>query len=197
MQKKVSSGPQHIHIAYRDVSMIRTVVLRLCGQISTGPSGVLDQSNERISEPIWPPPARQSSVGRGSSLTVLIGPDLHSERRQIADLLDSLAQFWDTQVKDSLQALMSCFQAHRRKEPVRDFSRAHPDMAEALAARVGEKLEGVTCEPRARSCVVVARSSSVSFKARLPHDVSRWPVREVSSVPSRRSVHRTWPGGTC
>ena len=41
LQKKVSSGPQAIHIAYRELSMMRTAVIKLCGQNSTGPIGVL------------------------------------------------------------------------------------------------------------------------------------------------------------
>src|SRR5688572_17673094 len=37
-----------------------TPVRRLCGHRSTGPNGVVDQSNARISAPMSPPPARQS-----------------------------------------------------------------------------------------------------------------------------------------
>jgi hypothetical protein len=33
-----------------------TAVLRLCGQLSTGPSGVFDQSRARIIAPMAPPP---------------------------------------------------------------------------------------------------------------------------------------------
>jgi hypothetical protein len=34
----------------------RTIIRRLCGHVSTGPSGVRDQSRERMSVPISPPP---------------------------------------------------------------------------------------------------------------------------------------------
>ena len=44
--------------------MMRTAVLRLCGQPDTGPSGVADQSCARISRPISPPPVRKA---RGSA----------------------------------------------------------------------------------------------------------------------------------
>ena len=40
--------------------MMRTAVLRLCGHRSTGPSGVFDQSFERIRSPISPPPERKA-----------------------------------------------------------------------------------------------------------------------------------------
>src|SRR4051794_10699698 len=39
-----------------------TVVRRLCGQLSRGPSGVVDQSRERMSAPISPPPTSQLSA---------------------------------------------------------------------------------------------------------------------------------------
>src|SRR5579864_9538740 len=44
-----------------------TVVRRLSGQESIGPSGVWDQSFERMSLPISPPPMSQSDPGRGAS----------------------------------------------------------------------------------------------------------------------------------
>jgi hypothetical protein len=37
---------------------VLTVVRSDCGQLSTGPSAVLDQSSERISAPISPPLAK-------------------------------------------------------------------------------------------------------------------------------------------
>src|SRR5262245_55822543 len=40
--------------------MIETAVLRLCGQRSIGPTGVVDQSNARVRRPISPPPVSQS-----------------------------------------------------------------------------------------------------------------------------------------
>jgi hypothetical protein len=39
---------------------MRTVVLRLCGQRSTGPNGVFDQSKFRIRAAIAPLPAKHS-----------------------------------------------------------------------------------------------------------------------------------------
>src|SRR5690349_1033320 len=44
--------------------MMLTAVRRLCGQPETGPRGEDDQSKERISAPISPPPARQSRPSR-------------------------------------------------------------------------------------------------------------------------------------
>src|SRR4051794_16417409 len=41
------------------------MVFRLRGQVATGPSFVFDQSIERMSAPISPPPARQSSSAEG------------------------------------------------------------------------------------------------------------------------------------
>jgi hypothetical protein len=43
------------------------MVLRLLGQLSIGPSGVLDQSIERMSLPISPPPVSQSAARAPSS----------------------------------------------------------------------------------------------------------------------------------
>jgi hypothetical protein len=40
--------------------MMLTAVRKLCGHCSTGPNGVVDQSNARIIAPMLPPPARQS-----------------------------------------------------------------------------------------------------------------------------------------
>ena len=42
---------------------MRTQVRRLCGQASTGPSGVRDQSIARIRSPISPPPCRTAAGG--------------------------------------------------------------------------------------------------------------------------------------
>src|SRR5262249_21968568 len=41
--------------------MVRTTVLRLCGQSAIGPTGVLDQSKARVRSPISPPPASKAS----------------------------------------------------------------------------------------------------------------------------------------
>ena len=57
----MNSGPQSTRIAKRDDSMTATMVRRLGGHSSTGPSGVLDQSMLRMSAPASPPPRRQSS----------------------------------------------------------------------------------------------------------------------------------------
>lgn len=54
-------------IAKRDASIRLIAVLKLCGQVSTGPNGVFDQSCERIRAPISPPPERKSSARRGAS----------------------------------------------------------------------------------------------------------------------------------
>jgi hypothetical protein len=47
-------------MGWREVNMIRTAVLRLCGHRETGPNDVPDQSRERIKALISPLPARQS-----------------------------------------------------------------------------------------------------------------------------------------
>src|SRR5712691_7100046 len=56
-----------------------TVVRKLCGHDSMGPSGVLLQSIDRISLPISPPPMSQSSAwasfrlkGRSTSLSLIV-----------------------------------------------------------------------------------------------------------------------------
>src|SRR5712691_7516776 len=41
--------------------MMRTLVLRLCGHVCSGPRGVVDQSFERMSAPSSPPPLRTSA----------------------------------------------------------------------------------------------------------------------------------------
>src|SRR5207249_2882427 len=46
------------------------MVRRLLGQFSTGPSLVLDQSVERMSAPISPPPANRSLAGAALELAV-------------------------------------------------------------------------------------------------------------------------------
>src|SRR6185437_2364803 len=63
---KISCSPQPIQIGWRDVSMILTHVLRLCGHWSGQPSGVDAQSNVRIRSPISPPPAK-SELFRSAS----------------------------------------------------------------------------------------------------------------------------------
>src|SRR5437762_13574786 len=45
-----------------DARQILTAVCRLCGQFSTGPRRVFDQSIERISAPMSPPPANTTSA---------------------------------------------------------------------------------------------------------------------------------------
>src|SRR6188768_1455573 len=47
-------------MGWREVSMMRTAVLRLCGHDSGEPSGVDVQSNARIIAPSSPPPARNA-----------------------------------------------------------------------------------------------------------------------------------------
>jgi hypothetical protein len=54
------SGPQSITIGTGDNRRILTAVFKLCDQVSMGPKLVADQSNERMREPISPPPAGQS-----------------------------------------------------------------------------------------------------------------------------------------
>lgn len=55
----MSLGPQAIRIGKVEDRHRLTEVRRLCGQLTGGPSGVFDQSIERISAPISPPPDSQ------------------------------------------------------------------------------------------------------------------------------------------
>src|SRR5258707_11774122 len=54
------SGPHQSNIGNRLPSMTPSMVFRLLGQSSAGPSFVLDQSVERISAAISPPPTNRS-----------------------------------------------------------------------------------------------------------------------------------------
>ena len=56
-----------------EARQISTAVLRLCGQVSTGPSGVLDQSWVRMRCPIAPP-----SMGHSGRSDPAIAPVLLS-----------------------------------------------------------------------------------------------------------------------
>src|SRR6187401_12102 len=48
-------------MGWREVSMMRTHVFKLCGQFSGEPNEVFSQSNARISSPILPPPSRKAA----------------------------------------------------------------------------------------------------------------------------------------
>ena len=63
----IRSGPQHRMICALEGSMMLTALRRLCGQLSTGPSGVSDQSLALISAPISPPPASQGATAVGEA----------------------------------------------------------------------------------------------------------------------------------
>ena len=57
--------------------MIRTAVFRLWGHDSTGPTGVDDQSKDRIRAAISPPPAKQSCPvpeGPGAFASRIVSP---------------------------------------------------------------------------------------------------------------------------
>ena len=58
-------------MAKREVSRIRTTVLRLCGHWETGPNGVVDQSCARIRRAISPSPAM---IARFNSSSECLGP---------------------------------------------------------------------------------------------------------------------------
>src|SRR5574338_870806 len=76
------SGPHHTTTGNREFRQVLTVVLRLCGHWSTGPSGVAVQSNARLRAPNSPPPANTSfptsdSPADGSASAVascILGP---------------------------------------------------------------------------------------------------------------------------
>jgi hypothetical protein len=62
-----------------------TAVVSLCGQDSTGPTGVCDQSNARVRAPISPPPARKSDLRVPKRwYEALIGSCLCSSGRLVA-----------------------------------------------------------------------------------------------------------------
>ncbi len=63
--------PEHRTICAFDGSSMLTVLRRLWGHDSGGPSGVPDQSSSRIRAPISPPPARKVS-SRGSTGSLLL-----------------------------------------------------------------------------------------------------------------------------
>src|SRR5215472_9380565 len=65
------------------LSSILVIVCRVGHQVSGGPSGVLAQSNERMSSPISPPPAKTSSSCWILSGVKFIGdfPRLHNRSR--------------------------------------------------------------------------------------------------------------------
>src|SRR4051794_1459770 len=58
LQKNVSSGPQAIHIAKRLVSTTPTMLVRLRGHASGGPTGVWSHWTASRSWPTGPPAAR-------------------------------------------------------------------------------------------------------------------------------------------
>jgi hypothetical protein len=66
------SGPPQSNIGNRLPSTTPSIVLRLVGHCSTGPSFVLDQSVERMIAPISPPPANKSV---GAPIVVFPQPD--------------------------------------------------------------------------------------------------------------------------
>jgi hypothetical protein len=47
-----------------------TAVLTLCGQVSGGPSGVVDQSLARMRVPISPPPASHAQAARSATASI-------------------------------------------------------------------------------------------------------------------------------
>src|SRR5262245_57686791 len=65
----MSCSPQPSQKGWREVSIIRTAVFKLCGHDSIGPSGVCDQSISRINLPISPPPVSQSA--RAATIALL------------------------------------------------------------------------------------------------------------------------------
>jgi hypothetical protein len=80
-----SRGPQNRNIGYRELRMMLTAVRRLCGQPAIGPRGEDDQSKERISSPISPPPVRQSRLStdavRGLTKRSLVNPESSLEEK--------------------------------------------------------------------------------------------------------------------
>ncbi len=63
--------PQMTQIGRSEAKQMLTVVRRLCGHPSTGPSGVADQSIDRIKLPISPPPNRKArGFGSAASLSL-------------------------------------------------------------------------------------------------------------------------------
>ena len=71
-----------------DARQMLTVVRRLWGHDSTGPSGVCDQSIDLIRRPISPPPARKAKgSGRTGSRTVVFMSAVYVENMRAAEVL--------------------------------------------------------------------------------------------------------------
>src|SRR3954453_10918124 len=75
----VSSGPHAIHMGKRDVSRMRTVVLRLGGQKTASPSGVAPQLKSRTSSPIFRPSDSRTGNTSTSANSLSMGRSLRSD----------------------------------------------------------------------------------------------------------------------
>src|SRR4051812_44644856 len=73
------SGPHQRNIGLREPSTVETIVRRLMGHSSTGPSGVLDQSNARHLAAISPDP-----TNTGCSAEVASRPPSRPDRAVFA-----------------------------------------------------------------------------------------------------------------
>src|SRR4029453_14387682 len=75
LYSSVYSGPQQMAIGYPEPRMICTQILSDCGHCSSGPSGVVDQSNARMSSPITPPPPSTDSINCVMSALAALVPN--------------------------------------------------------------------------------------------------------------------------
>src|SRR5262247_1876778 len=82
----MSRSPQPSQKGWREVSIIRTAVFRLCGHNSIGPRGVRDQSISRINLPISPPPLSQS----GRAGAIAFSPPQSIDNLPTADTIQCL-----------------------------------------------------------------------------------------------------------
>src|SRR6185436_8753559 len=66
----MNSGPQAMYMGKPVSRRMLSAVRRLCGQLAAAPTAVLDQSIERMSAPMAPPPA--SGSGRRVELETVV-----------------------------------------------------------------------------------------------------------------------------
>jgi hypothetical protein len=112
--------------------MNATMVLRLCGQASIRPSGVVDQACVRMSAPISPPPARKSVLVVGLGLPckrvlrwrgclglapLLLVPHPQARREDIADSRKLAKETLATSSHVSWRSVNSMVPRKQRAEP--------------------------------------------------------------------------------
>src|SRR5512135_2298987 len=98
-------------------------------------------------------------------------------------------------LEEGLQALRSCRQTHRWKEPLLDPSEGHPDMAEVLVAPAeGASQARDACEGPGHALSLQGDPRSRA-RQDAHHDRRGRALREVPGVPRRRAVPHRGLGG--